>query len=76
MVSFLVAALGWEPAPPQDLRLLKAPVHGRRETGERGGGGAAIRTSPGPEAMPTHSRGDPTDRASPLQATSWWLSRR
>ena len=38
MVSFLVAALGWEPAPPQDLRLLKAPVHGRRETGERGGG--------------------------------------
>ena len=37
MVSFLVAALGWEPTP-QDLPLLKAPVHGRRETGERGGG--------------------------------------
>lgn len=75
MVSFLVAARGWEPATPQDLRLLKAPVHGRRETGERGAR-AAIRTSPGPEAMPTHSWGDPTDRASPLQATSWWFSRR
>ena len=74
MVSFLVVALGGEPTSPQALPLLKTPVYGRRETA--GEGSAAIRTSPGPEAMPTHSQGDPTDRVPPLQATSWWFSRR